>query len=238
MSSSRGNWLSASKLTSPTPASVLVSSLERLGGDSPVTGGGTQKSQLSSGSPPHTPGRGIGPPQGCLLGVCAPEDTVIVWGLFQLSQLREGVLLTQWMETPHRHKMAPPREKSSPRHQRGPLPLSQLVSSVCVREACWSVCIGALLVGWRKSGFPQRPRFKPELPPLLAGSSWASVSPSGDQYDNPGLSELLGRLWVLVLLRLLKHPWGGESQHLGSRHAIPTTGRCQWEPPGGAPPTP
>lgn len=36
-SSSRGNWVSASKLTSPTPASELVSSLERLGGDSPVT---------------------------------------------------------------------------------------------------------------------------------------------------------------------------------------------------------
>lgn len=40
LSSSRGNWLSESKLTSPTPASVLVSSLDRLGGDSPVTGGG------------------------------------------------------------------------------------------------------------------------------------------------------------------------------------------------------
>lgn len=36
-SSSRGNWVSASKLTSPTPARELVSSLERLGGDSPVT---------------------------------------------------------------------------------------------------------------------------------------------------------------------------------------------------------
>lgn len=36
-SSSRGNCVSASKLTSPTPASELVSSLERLGGDSPVT---------------------------------------------------------------------------------------------------------------------------------------------------------------------------------------------------------
>lgn len=36
-SSSRGNWESASKLTSPTPARELVSSLERLGGDSPVT---------------------------------------------------------------------------------------------------------------------------------------------------------------------------------------------------------
>lgn len=36
-SSSSGNWVSASKLTSPTPARELVSSLERLGGDSPVT---------------------------------------------------------------------------------------------------------------------------------------------------------------------------------------------------------
>lgn len=36
-SSSRGNCVSASKLTSPTPANELVSSLERLGGDSPVT---------------------------------------------------------------------------------------------------------------------------------------------------------------------------------------------------------
>lgn len=36
-SSSRGNWESASKLTSPTPARELVSSLDRLGGDSPVT---------------------------------------------------------------------------------------------------------------------------------------------------------------------------------------------------------
>lgn len=36
-SSSRGNCESASKLTSPTPARELVSSLERLGGDSPVT---------------------------------------------------------------------------------------------------------------------------------------------------------------------------------------------------------
>lgn len=45
-------------------------------------GGSAQKSQLSSGSPPHTLGRGIGPPQGCLLGVCAPEDTAIVWGHF------------------------------------------------------------------------------------------------------------------------------------------------------------
>lgn len=36
-SSSRGNCVSGSKLTSPTPANELVSSLERLGGDSPVT---------------------------------------------------------------------------------------------------------------------------------------------------------------------------------------------------------
>ncbi len=35
--SSNGNWESASKLTSPTLANELVSSLERLGGDSPVT---------------------------------------------------------------------------------------------------------------------------------------------------------------------------------------------------------
>lgn len=35
--SSNGNWESASKLTSPTLANELVRSLERLGGDSPVT---------------------------------------------------------------------------------------------------------------------------------------------------------------------------------------------------------
>lgn len=47
--------MSESKLTSPTPASVLVSSLERLGGDSPVTGvGGTHK-RLSFAPAPSTP---------------------------------------------------------------------------------------------------------------------------------------------------------------------------------------
>lgn len=37
LSSSRGNWESESKLTSPTPAKELVSSFDKLGGDSPVT---------------------------------------------------------------------------------------------------------------------------------------------------------------------------------------------------------
>lgn len=39
LSSSRGNWESVSKLTSPTPAKELVSSFDKLGGDSPVTAG-------------------------------------------------------------------------------------------------------------------------------------------------------------------------------------------------------
>lgn len=49
-SSSRGNWWSESKLTSLTPANVLLSSLERLGGDSPVTVGWGQMTGLSLGS--------------------------------------------------------------------------------------------------------------------------------------------------------------------------------------------
>lgn len=51
LSSSRGNWESASKPTSPTPAKELVSSFDKLGGDSPVTagrerGGRTQQSRI------------------------------------------------------------------------------------------------------------------------------------------------------------------------------------------------
>lgn len=82
LSSSRGNWLSESKLTSPTPASVLVSSLDRLGGDSPVTGReGTQDEQESQRGPgslfpcPAPPWllsmlreEGLGPHQRCLSG--------------------------------------------------------------------------------------------------------------------------------------------------------------------------
>lgn len=48
LSSSRGNWESASKLTSPTPAKELVSSFDKLGGDSPVTAG-KRKRKVSVG---------------------------------------------------------------------------------------------------------------------------------------------------------------------------------------------
>lgn len=48
LSSSRGNWESVSKLTSPTPAKELVSSFDKLGGDSPVTAG-KRKRRVSVG---------------------------------------------------------------------------------------------------------------------------------------------------------------------------------------------
>jgi len=46
LSSSRGNWESVSKLTSPTPAKELVSSFDKLGGDSPVTAGQRKRKVL------------------------------------------------------------------------------------------------------------------------------------------------------------------------------------------------
>lgn len=53
LSSSRGNWESASKLTSPTPAKELVSSFDKLGGDSPVTAG-KRKRKVSVGLGKYT----------------------------------------------------------------------------------------------------------------------------------------------------------------------------------------
>lgn len=47
LSSSRGNWESVSKLTSPTPANELVSSFDKLGGDSPVTAGKRKRKVLA-----------------------------------------------------------------------------------------------------------------------------------------------------------------------------------------------
>lgn len=51
LSSSRGNWESESKLTSPTPAKELVRSFDRLGGDSPVTVRGDREESQRCGQP-------------------------------------------------------------------------------------------------------------------------------------------------------------------------------------------
>ena len=105
LSSSKGNWLSESKLTSPTPASVLVSSLERLGGDSPVTGGGgyTQKAQLGPGSPhpdsaPPRPPSMLRPYQGAHLSGLSPKGHLRCLGTFLVVTTGGNATGIRWVE--------------------------------------------------------------------------------------------------------------------------------------------